>query len=281
MRIGIFTNQGRDPDLVYTRQACQIIQDSGAELCLDQELARALSYASSPYTACDLMISFGGDGTFLAMTHLPGLEEVPMIGVNLGSVGFLPIIEPHHLARDLARILRGEGHSEERMRLEYTHYSAAGEILAEGLALNDVVVHRGANRSIITADLWINGDAVERVPGDGLIVATPTGSTAYTLSAGGPIVHPTEQVLIVTAICPHTLHNRSYLAGADSEVRVALPKRGKEASLSADGREPVPMKPGEYLVIRQANRPLKMLRLGRDNFYETLAEKIQKRGISK
>ncbi|MDO5734505.1 MAG: NAD(+)/NADH kinase [Eubacteriales bacterium] len=282
MRIGIFTNESRDPGFRITQQCVQVIAAGGGEaLISSRELAAALACTSGDYADCDLLISLGGDGTFLAMTHLQGAEQIPMIGINLGSVGFLPIIEPENLDRDLTAILQGEYSIEERMRLQYSIHKKSGEVRDSGMALNDVVVHRGASRSILTLDLWINEDEVERVPGDGLIVATPTGSTAYTLSAGGPIVHPSEAALIVTAICPHTLHNRSYLANAGAVVKVALPENSKPVTLSADGREPLPLEPGQYIEVKQAGQALKMLRLGRDNFYDTLADKIQKRGISK
>lgn len=281
MRVGIFTNLTRDPDLHFTRECLEIIENNGAEAIVAGPVSEMLSKPLGNYADCDFILSLGGDGTFLAMTHLPGVEDVPMLGVNLGSVGFLPVIEPENLKADLTALIAGEGQIEERMRLFYQLYNEADEELASGLALNDVVVHRGSSRSILTVDLWINGDAVERVPGDGLIVATATGSTAYTLSAGGPIVHPSEQALIVTAICPHTLHNRSYLTGGESTIKVGLQIRSRAASLSADGREPISITPGDYITVRRAEKSLKMLRLGRNNFYETLAEKIQKRGISK
>ena len=281
MHIGIFTNLQRDTDLAVTKRCGKLIREFGHTPVTELELPGLEDFEVAPYSSADLVVSLGGDGTFLAMTHLPDVASTPMIGVNLGSVGFLPSIEVPHLAASLKRICDGEFFIEERMRLRYRAVSAAGETLATGIALNDVVVHRGGCRSILTVDLWIDGDEVERVPGDGIIVATPTGSTAYTLSAGGPIVHPKEQGLLVTAICPHTLHNRTYVASANSVIKIKVQKHTKGAVLSDDGRDGILLHKDDYLEVWKAQHPLKMIQLGRDNFYETLAEKIQKRGISK
>lgn len=281
MHIGIFTNRQRDTDLAVTKRCGELIRALGHTPVTELDLPELGDFEVASYATADLMISLGGDGTFLAMSHLPDVLSTPMIGVNLGSVGFLPTIEVPQLETCMKKICTGDYFIEERMRLGYRAVSAEGETLATGIALNDVVLHRGASRAIMTVDLWINGDEVERVPGDGIIVATPTGSTAYTLSAGGPIVHPKEQALLVTAICPHTLHNRSYLAAANSMIKLQVQKETPGAVLSADGQEGIPLCKDDYLEVSKADDPLNMIQLGRDNFYETLAEKIQKRGISK
>lgn len=137
---------------------------------------------------------------------------------------------------------------------------------------------RLAGGRIVTVDFWINSHPVERIPGDGLIISTSTGSTAYSLAAGGPIVHPDMDVILITPICPHTLHNRSYLAPGDATIELRLSEDSSAAMVSADGKQSIKIEQG-MIKIQKSRRTFKILRLGGDRFYQVLPQKIQERGM--
>lgn len=286
MRIGLFSNPDKDPDYQVAIQAARFIRDSGAVAIASSDYANTTLADSSlvelaDYTTCDLAICLGGDGTFLSLVHLVGCDSVPLIGVNLGSVGFLPEILPDRLQSAIKRLVAGDYHLEKRMMLEVSCYDQHQKLLGEGFALNDAVVSRGGSARILTLDLTINQENVDRIPGDGLIISTPTGSTAYSLSAGGPIIHPELSLILITPICPHTLHNRSYIASDSSRIVVGISEYPCDALVSIDGRREIYVASGGSVVIRRSPDPLKMIRLGNDNFYVALPQKIQARGRSR
>jgi NAD+ kinase len=285
MRIGVYSNPDKDPFYQIARMTAGIINKMGATSVVSQsyaqsELSGVEGLEFGDYATCDILICQGGDGTFLSAAHLPGCENIPIIGVNLGSVGFLPEILPEHIEEAVAQLISGQYHMEQRMMLQVHCYSAGEVLLEEGFALNDAVITRGGRSQIITLELVINQEIVDHIPGDGLIVATPTGSTAYSLSSGGPIIHPELSLILITPICPHTLHNRSYIASDTSQVIVRLCSL-PQALLAIDGRQEIELDSGSSVVIRRSRRSLKMIRLGNDNFYATLPLKIQARGKSR
>lgn len=270
MRFGIWVNPARDPQYRVRDELIALLTARGAAFTFD-ELA---------FSECDLIISLGGDGTFLSTAHLKQAEQVPCVGVNLGSVGFLTEIERSELPNAVDALTAGRYRVENRMMLSIDIYNAEGSIVGHQEALNDVVTMRDAGARILTADLSINGNPVERIPGDGIIVSTPTGSTAYSLAAGGPIVHPSMELFLITPICPHSLHNRSYLAPADAVIELSLNDAEAKAVVNADGKSAIPIKQGR-IAIKKSERYFKLVRLGRDQFYETLPRKIQQRGMIK
>ncbi|NLV48103.1 MAG: NAD(+)/NADH kinase [Clostridiaceae bacterium] len=283
MRIGLYANPEKDTGFLVTRQVAETINALGSTAVIGHdhtglELTEIANAVRGSYESCDCIICLGGDGTFLSAAHLPGCEQIPIIGVNLGSVGFLPEIQPKDLDRALAQIVDGQWNLEQRMMLSVECYNAAGARISGGQALNDAVISRGGRSRIVNLDLMINKTWVDRIPGDGLIVSTPTGSTAYSLSSGGPIIHPELMLMLITPICPHTLHNRSYIAAEDSQVRISLCEYPYQAVLSIDGRQDVYLETGSSVVIEKSERSLKMIRLGPDHFYADLPRKIHARG---
>lgn len=285
MRIGLYPNPGRDPGLRITEHTATLIHQLGGEAVIDLQtagrpIADALPVDIDAYASCDCLISIGGDGTFLSAVHLPDCESVPIIGINLGSVGFLPEIRPEALEPSLRQLVSGPWHLEKRMMLQIIARDPDGQTVAEGYALNDAVISRGGRSRIVTLELTIGQDLVDRLPGDGLIVSTPTGSTAYSLSSGGPIVHPEMELMLMTPICPHTLHNRSYIAQPDSRVHIRVVDYPHDALLAIDGRQEIGLASGSNVLIRRSARSLRLIRLGPDRFYNTLPDKIQARGIA-
>jgi NAD+ kinase len=164
------------------------------------------------------------------------------------------------------------------MQLEVNVISQSGERKGSGICLNDVVVARGSLLHVITLDLLIDNDYVERLSGDGVILSTPTGSTAYSLAAGGPIVKPELNIFLVTPICPHTLHNRSYVVTEDSVVEISINKFSDRPMLSLDGRNEIELELFDRILIKKAAHPMKMARIGYSNFYQTVRQKIRARG---
>jgi len=285
MRIGLYANPVKDQAFKVTREAASLIRQHGAIGVVgpeyrDTTLIKDALAEQDDYAACDIIICLGGDGTFLSMVHQTGCENIPLVGVNLGSVGFLPEILPDRIRLDdaIRRLVNGNYHVEERMMLEVSCFNASQQLLECGCALNDAVISRGGSARILTLDLTINDDYIDMIPGDGLIVSTPTGSTAYSLSAGGPIIQPELSLLLITPICPHTLHNRSFIAADTSRVLVRICDYPGQALVAIDGREDIYVESGGSVEIRQSPRTLKLIRLGRDNFYAVLSQKIQARG---
>ena len=283
MRIGLYANPDKDPDYSVTSRSASLIRSMGAEAVIGPNhsgavLAAVPDAVSGTYASCDCIISLGGDGTFLSAVHLPVCDSIPIIGVNLGHVGFLPEIMPDDLEPCLDRLVRGLWHIEQRMMLQVACYDATGKLMEQGHALNDAVISRGGHSRIVNLELTINSEIVDRIPGDGLIVSTPTGSTAYSLSSGGPIIHPELMLMLITPICPHTLHNRSYIASDISRVIIRLCDYPYQAVLAIDGRHEVYLESDSSVVIERSERNLKMIRLGPDQFYAALPRKIHARG---
>mgnify|MGYP002738660848 CR=1 FL=1 len=283
-KVAILTNQSRDVDLVVTRRLVQLFKDCGVSTVLeaplrDRDWPEGTEFTS--FSDADLIMALGGDGTFLTAVHYSEEADLPIIGVNLGSVGFLMEIDPAELAEAVHHIVNEEYEVEKRMMLNVRLEDDQGNPIVEAEALNDIVIYRGDNSRILTLDLAIDDLDVERVPGDGMIVSTPTGSTAYSLAAGGPIVHPLMQMTLITPISPHTLHNRTYIARPDSAVILTVNPYPNGAKLSVDGRLEYTMKSGYRAVIRRAKRELRLIRLGKDEFYQILPDKIHMRGRSR
>jgi NAD+ kinase len=286
MRIGLYTNPDKDPNDAMARKAAATIIQLGGVPVLDFEesespLMREPGILRGTYNSCDVLMCFGGDGTFLSAAHHHASQNVPMIGVNLGQVGFLPEIAPDEIDEAIRRLIQGTYSIERRMLLDVVALDSEGDMKGRGTALNDVVITRGGKSRILTLNLLIGNEAVDRIPGDGLIISTSTGSTAYSLSAGGPIIQPDLELILITPICPHTLHNRSYITRSDSTVDVTIETYPYPVLLSVDGREELYLTQFDQIRVRRSATDLRLVRLGLRSFYTTLSEKIAARGKSR
>jgi NAD+ kinase len=225
----------------------------------------------------DLVLVLGGDGTLLGMADRIGEAEssIPILGVNFGSLGFLTEVTLPELYPSLEAALTGAVRVEERMMLRASMFRS-GEAFAVHIALNDVVVTKGARSRMIDLSVWVGDEFVTRVKADGLIVATPTGSTAYNLSAGGPIVQPTLDALLLTPIAPHTLTNRPIVIPAASPVRVQphLEERA-EVFVTFDGQDGFQVQGEDEIRIRRADRPMRLIRPSTRSYFEVLREKLK------
>jgi NAD+ kinase len=225
---------------------------------------------------CDLLVVLGGDGTLIGMADRIAAAgaDVPILGVNFGSLGFLTEITLPELFEALEATLEGRATIEKRAML------AARTIrddtpFADHIVLNDIVITKGALSRIIEMSVTVGEAPVTRVRADGLIIASPTGSTAYNLAAGGPIVHPEVDAMILTPIAPHTLTNRPVVIPASSEVHVRPIMEGNEVFVTFDGQRGFPLQPGDLVSVRRAPRPLRIVSSAKRTYFDVLREKLK------
>lgn len=223
----------------------------------------------------DLLMAFGGDGTLLRGAQMLGRHEVPILGINLGRVGFLTATTADHLDSALDAVVQGDYKVEQRRKLESWIVDADGAKRKGELAVNDVVVHKTGNTRIIRIRLFVDGDEVGQYTLDGMIVATPAGSTAYTLSAGGPVLVPEVDALVVTAICPHTLSVRPLVVSGSSQVTLQVePTRATEIFVSYDGQLGEHVQPNDCVVVRSSATSVHLVRLGKEGFFRRMRKKL-------
>jgi NAD+ kinase len=221
----------------------------------------------------DLLLVLGGDGTLLSVARLVGDLGVPILGVNLGGLGFLTALTVDELFPALEAHLRGELVIEERMMLA-ARVSRQGERLSEHVALNDVVIMKSAMSRIITVEVSAEGQFATGYRADGLIISTPTGSTAYCLSAGGPIVYPTMEAVVLTPICSHTLTNRPIVLPASLSIQVTL-LSDQDVMLTLDGQVGLALKRLDTVEVHQAGARTRLLRFPQKHFFSVLRTKLK------
>jgi NAD+ kinase len=225
----------------------------------------------------DLVLVLGGDGTLLGMADRIGEagSGIPILGVNFGSLGFLTEVTLPEIYPSLEAALSGQAPIEERLMLRSTTIRG-GATFAEHIVLNDVVITKGARSRMIDLSVWIGEEFVTRVKADGLIIATPTGSTAYNLAAGGPIVRPNVDAVIVTPIAPHTLTNRPIVIPASSAVRVQpLMDDHDEVFITFDGQAGLELRPDDEIRVCRTDRPLRLIRPSTRSYFEVLRQKLK------
>ncbi|HLE77733.1 MAG TPA: NAD(+)/NADH kinase [bacterium] len=278
-RIGVLVNTTRlreRPETVApVKRAVDAIAD-GATLLVAGEAAALLG---RPQDAADenelsdaeLLIVFGGDGTILRGARLAAPRGLPVLGVNMGGFGFLAEVGASELATALPDVLDGRYELDERMMLQARVEPPASAPL---LALNDMVVTRTEPARVMRVRVAVNGEHLATYAADGVIVATPTGSTAYSLSAGGPIVHPGVEALLITPICPHTFNARSVIINPSDDVTVEVAERTGDVVLTVDGRIGTTFAHPSYVTIRKAAQTTVFIRLRRDSFYSMLRRKL-------
>jgi NAD+ kinase len=221
----------------------------------------------------DIVAVFGGDGTFLYAARLVASSGVPILGVNLGALGFLTEVKLEEVKPSLESLIRGNYEIEERMPLR-VEVRRGGDALAEYRALNDAVINKGAISRIIELEVRVNDQLVTVTRADGLIVSTPTGSTAYSLSAGGPILYPTLGAFIITPICPHTLTNRPVVVPDGALVDICL-HRGGDVMLTVDGQVGITLEPLDRLAIAKGAPNVRVVQPAGSTFFALLREKLK------
>ena len=221
----------------------------------------------------DLLIVLGGDGTLLSVARAAHPHNIPILAVNLGSLGFLAEISIEELYPTLENILAGKFEIENRMLLNACIWRN-GEKVEDHNVLNDVVINKGAVARVINLQVLVDGQYMTSYRADGLIIATPTGSTAYSLSAGGPIIHPSMHTLVLSPICPFTLTNRSILIPDQSIIQVKLAAEYDDVRVTLDGQEGYDMRAGDILKIKKTKTSLQLIRGPNKNYYQILRDKL-------
>jgi NAD+ kinase len=244
----------------------------------DEETGHYMGVAGIPRSAvaegCDLLVVLGGDGTLLSAARAIGKREIPLFPVNLGGLGFLTAITIDELYPELQRALRGE-HRIARRKLLNTEVVRNGEVVAAYESLNDAVLSKSSIARMIDLDAHVDEQFVCAYKADGLIIATPTGSTAYSLSAGGPIIFPSVPAICITPICPHMLTNRPVLVPETSVIRVISRGPDESVYLTIDGQVGTPIREGDTVVCRSSNYALLLVRPPRMMFFDVLREKLK------
>jgi len=237
---------------------------SGARSCSKKELA----------AEADLIISLGGDGTLLNIAPLVIRPEVPILGVNLGGLGFITEVAVGELESVLRKTLDGDYEVEKRMTLEVRVINQSGRTRKFRI-LNDAVIAKGARSRIIDLETYVGEDYLCTYRADGLIISTPTGSTAYSLAAAGPIIEPTLGAIVLAPICPHTLTNRPIVVPSNAAIRVTLRSSGDTVYFSPDGQKGVRLHNGDKLEARDYGMPVSLIKLPSRSYYEILREKLK------
>jgi NAD+ kinase len=256
------------------------LEEHGVRAVLDPETAGSLRDDGLGKTRhqvaeqADLLLVLGGDGTLLAAAREAALRGVPILPVNMGSLGFLTSFTVDELYPALEATLAGESTINERVLLLVERVNR-GETLTRQRVLNDCVVHKGTLARMIELELYVDNGFVCRYRADGLIVATPTGSTAYSMSAGGPIVHPMVESILITPICPHTLSDRPVVIHDTSMIELRVAESSESAFLTLDGQTGVPMQVGDRVRITRAEERLKLIQPPNKTYFEILRSKLK------
>jgi NAD+ kinase len=223
---------------------------------------------------CDLAIVIGGDGTLLNAARSLTDPGCAVLGVNLGRLGFLVDVSPEDMDSQIERILGGD-YTEEQRTLLHATVSRDGEPVGDSTALNDVVVHKKDIARMIELDTWIDGHFLNRNRSDGLIIATPTGSTAYALSGGGPILHPNLHAITLVPICPHTLSNRPIVINHDSRIEIVIHEGTLQAQISCDGQVNLTLDPGDRVTVRRHDHDLRLIHPPGHDYFDILRRKLR------
>lgn len=276
----LVANEVKDPQGIYTERITEYLETHGGKVtcignadCVGMD---AIDSSQCGVRDSECVLVLGGDGTLLRAARNMIDRDIPLLGINLGTLGYLAEIEIGAIEPALDKLLEDNFIREERMML-------AGRVgkqdrYEENFALNDIVISRCGPLQILTLHIYVNGQFLNSFSADGIIVATPTGSTGYNMSAGGPVVEPAANLLLLTPICPHTLSTRSIVLAPEDEVRIEIPQ-GRDGRLQAveanfDGSHRIGLKTGDSIVVRRANKSTGILKLNTESFLAVLHKKM-------
>ncbi len=280
----IYTNRHKDKNLAATERIRSYLQQKGQRVTV---LIREPEYKNRYEKDCeeapdippgvDCMIVLGGDGTVLQAARETKKLLIPIIGVNLGTLGYMTEIEPGNLEEALERLIRGDYEQESRMMLN-GKVCFQDKRKDEGWALNDIVISRSGSLQIIKFNIYVNGQFLNNYNADGMIVTTPTGSTGYNLSAGGPLVEPRAKLIMLTPICPHTLNQRSIILSPDDVIEIEIPEgrdgRMQTVEANFDGSHVIPLCTGDHIRIVKSEKITEFIQLNQVSFLEVLHKKM-------
>jgi len=276
-RIGVVANVASEEAVAIAADLIDWLERRGLEVCLAAPSAGTLRRAQAPHLepgcGCDLVIALGGDGTLLGIART--MTDVPVLGVNLGRLGFLTEIARPELYPTLVEVLAGHFETEARSLLDVEVQRAEPEAESAGFrALNDAVIAKSALAGIIELTLRVGGRFVATYRSDGLIISTPTGSTAYNLSSGGPILNPLVPVIVLTPICPHAFSLRPVVVPDDSAIEVTLETLDEKVHLTLDGQEGTILRPGDTVRLTRSSARALLVKVSGRTFYDSLRGKL-------
>lgn len=279
----IITNKDKDKGFATTKLIREFLLDNGrncrvGEQCTQSDIEELVRDTAWIDKSTECVIVLGGDGTIIRAATDLYEKQIPILGINLGTLGFLAEIEKQDIIPALTCILENKYVVKERMMVETTVVRNNEEIYTDH-ALNDVVIGRNGFSRIISISVFVNNILVDTYHGDGVIIATPTGSTGYSMSAGGPIAAPDSDIIIITPICSHSMSSRSILVSSNDEVRVTIDKSKKsqkeEAIATVDGRMALQLNTGDSIFIKKAVNKAKLIKINQKSFYELLRNKLK------
>lgn len=276
--IAIFPNIDKPESAGVLERIIAFYKDKPVRLVMHEATAKVLGHQELGVQILDdqkvdLGLSIGGDGTLLGVCRRLYAKDIPCCGINIGNVGFLADIELSELEGRLDKLLHDDYYIEERTVISSSHYSR-GEKRFLGHALNDVVICKGGVSRMLHLGVSVAGCRLTDYKADGVIVSTATGSTAYSLSAGGPVINPAVKALLITPICPHTLDVRPVVISDEDKVRIHIAAVHQDIQINLDGQESYPLLPGDEVTIRKAKNPAQIIKFGDRNYYYTLKNKL-------
>lgn len=282
-KFALLTNYSKDKRLVYTRMIKTYITENGGSYWIPRYISEPDKDGDQRYDFSDMpediecVLVLGGDGTLLQAARELLQRHIPLLGINLGTLGFLTSAEKSELPTCLDSVLDDSCSIDERMMLEGVAYHGS-EKIQMNIALNDVIIARAGFSRLVELKIYVNGELLSIYNADGIIVSTPTGSTGYSLSAGGPIIFPQTDVIVITPICPHSLQARSLVVSGEDRIMIEIGRRRKtqkeEAMVTFDGRSAQELETGDRIEIYKAQETTQLIRLKGRSFYQVLQNKI-------
>ena len=282
-KFALLTNYSKDKRLVYTRMIKTYMTENGGSYWIPRYISEPDKDGDQRYDFSDMpediecVLVLGGDGTLLQAARELLQRHIPLLGINLGTLGFLTSAEKSELPKCLDSVLDDSCSIDERMMLEGVAYHGS-EKIQMNIALNDVIIARAGFSRLVELKIYVNGELLSIYNADGIIVSTPTGSTGYSLSAGGPIIFPQTDVIVITPICPHSLQARSLVVSGEDRIMIEIGRRRKtqkeEAMVTFDGRSAQELETGDRIEIYKAQETTQLIRLKGRSFYQVLQNKI-------
>ncbi len=277
--IGFITNIEKDPDLSYTAQLVKWVIDKGCQVYIKSEIFNKIGMgvgvpdADTIYKCSDFVVVLGGDGTILRVSRNAAIYKTPVLGINFGTLGYLADVERNDAIEALTKVMENRYKVEKRMMIEAV-VEHNGSFYKMNPALNEVcITNLGFSRMIIL-NIEINNKFVDTVRADGIIISTPTGSTAYNLSAGGPILNPQTELMTITHICPHTLYSRPLVVSGNDEVKIRVVGNDNDIQVTCDGQISVPLKDGDVVSVKKSDYYTSIIKTTNMNFYDILRRKM-------
>ena len=277
-RIGIFAKRNQPNAVALALKLESWLSERGVTVLCEEDLAAQMGVTGHSAAAippdCDMLIVLGGDGTLISVAREVGALEKPILGVNLGSLGFLTEITTDELFPVLEQILAGNYQLSDRLMLNVL-VTRDGKLVEKHQVLNDVVINKGALARIIDMKVWVKESYLTTFKADGLIISSPTGSTAYNMAAGGPIINPGSECLVITPICPHMLTNRPMIVSADASIRVEVMFQDENVFLTADGQVGTSLQAGDIVEVERASNRTRLILSPEKDYFEILRTKLR------